>query len=221
MPGPDQQMIGQRPELVQGGEHASGHLLAAARLGRDKIQQVGTAHIAHKDEIAGEDHAGSIAGGRVDNQKAEMLGSVTGRVQNLDADVAHHETIPLLQALMRKSVLPGSIARIGKQQSGSHRLSQRPGAAEKISVDVRFGDMRDAQSRFLGQPDILTDIAQRVDNQRLACNLATDDITILSQLGLVKLSEKHAASFSPDGRTDKRSKHTIKSQKEESASPGI
>jgi len=74
----------------------------------------------------------------------------------------------------RPFVLPLLAALAGRQQRRAGAMRELPRIAHEVCVDVRLGDMRDAQALVRCRREVLRDIAIRIDHDGLTGALASD-----------------------------------------------
>ena len=120
---------------------------------------------------------------------------MTRHVPSLDANLAEGERVAVakqLRALLGiDSVLPIGVALGGQQQPRASLPHEIARAGEKVRVNVRLGDVRDAQLLGGGRGKIRLEIAQRVDHERLAGRFGADHVTGLRQTIVVEALQKH------------------------------
>ena len=89
------------------------------------LEQVGTADVADEDEVAGDRRDRPIRRGAVGDQEGDVFGSVSGRVDDIERDIADAEAIAVLQfAIVRILVLPVGVAFVAKTQTGARLVRQ-------------------------------------------------------------------------------------------------
>ena len=68
-------------------------------------------------------------------------------------------------------------------------------AGQEVGVDVRLGRGHDEEILLRGDVDISVDVALGIDDDRLFCALAADEVRILRQLGIEDLPQEHLATL--------------------------
>ncbi len=94
---PELQVVGHTLEALDRRVELSRRLLHRSLDPRGSLQQVGPTHIADEDEITRKHPDRTVRGGGVGDHEADVLRRVSRRVQNLDAHVADHEGITVVE----------------------------------------------------------------------------------------------------------------------------
>ena len=192
---PDLEPVGTRAEVLQRlVEAACADFHRAGDLGR-ALEQVGPADVADEHEVAS-GRAHRLAGrGLVGHQERQMLGRVAGGVQHLDVHAAHRDVVAVLDqrraCLSGEPVLPAFVTLTGQVETRAGALGQLAAARDVIGVDVRLGHVRHARALGLGRPNVLLDVAVRVDDQGLARLGTSDDVARLRQGRFEQTLEEH------------------------------
>ena len=147
--GPDLHVVGEGEELgLEAVEHAARARLGGSLDAGGFLEEVGAAHIAHEDEVAGEEEHGLVRGGAVGDEEGDVLGGVAGGVDHPDADVADADLVAVLDEDVLEAVqvlvLPVLVAFVGEVEGGAGGFGELAGAGEVVGVDVGFGDGNDA-----------------------------------------------------------------------------
>ena len=87
MAGPDLQIVGQILETREGVVQFARTVVHRASLVGHDFQQIRAANIADKQEVAGEQPHRKLAGGAIGDEKTDVLGRVSGRVQHGESHV--------------------------------------------------------------------------------------------------------------------------------------
>jgi len=93
--------------------------------------------------------------------------------------------------LVEPAVLPVGATFIGKIETGADTFGQFARSGEKVGVNVRLGDGRDAHAFVSGDLQIAVDIALRIDDDRFFGLLTSDQISCLGQLVVIDHAEQH------------------------------
>ena len=170
--GPDLQVVGQRAELFQALPECARRAVRRARHPGRLLEEVGPAHVAHEDEVAGDDaHRRGGAGG-VGHHEGEVLGRVPGVCSTSNRMLPTMNCAPSLRstapALLREGVLPAGPALVGEVHHRAGQVRELPRAGEEVGVDVGLRHVRDAELLRLGGADVLRGVAVRVHHHRLA-----------------------------------------------------
>jgi hypothetical protein len=158
-------------KLSGGGFHCS-------FLGDCGFKKVRTTHIADKDEIACDQrHRLVCPASQISNQIAQVLWRMAGRVNHLDADLANHELIAVLEKMCVRSpsrppVSPIRSTRAGKVKMNVRVLRELPRSANKVCVDMGLRDRANTKPIGLGESSISVDVAFGINYQRLLRLLA-------------------------------------------------
>ena len=101
------------PQRLRADLHRPGDL-------RGPLEQIGPPDIADEHEVAGHGRDRLIRDGAIGDQKGEVFGRVSGRVQHVDRDVADRDPIAVLQfAIVLELILPVRIAFVGQTKPGA------------------------------------------------------------------------------------------------------
>jgi len=125
------------------------------------VAQVGTAHVVHEEQVAGE-HRHGLA--RFAHDEAQAVGRVTGRLQHFDYERAHADavTVPRGNAL----VFHGCAVRSVNLRAGAG--GQFREAAGEIRVRMGVENGGDFQTRAFGGGEVIVHVAFGVNDRRLA-----------------------------------------------------
>ena len=196
--GPHLDVVGQGHEAVaQAGEQAPSPLEAGVDAAGGLVEQIGAADVAHEDEVAGQEEAGLLGGGAVGDEERQVLGGVAWRVDRLRAHVAHGHDVAVAERLVVEGVGPLGAALGREVQARARPVGELASAGLEVGVDVGLGHVRDPQAVARGEGDEGLDVATRVDHERLAGGLATDEVARLREVLVVDVLEQHASSFDP------------------------
>src|SRR2546423_3100386 len=124
-----------------------------------------------------------------------MLGSVTGSESRRDAYVADIDVLAIAQSVRlveRRRRVPELAAFRGEMQDGTAGVSQITRPGEVVGVDVRLGNVRDANPLGARRARVLSDINVGVDHDRLAGSFTRDEVACLRQIVVVKALQDHA-----------------------------
>ena len=92
---------------------------------RRLLEQVGTADVADEHEIAGDGGDRLIGHRAVGDQEGQVFRRVSGRVQDVDRDVADRDAIAVLQlVIVIESVLPVLVALVAETKPGARPVRQ-------------------------------------------------------------------------------------------------
>ena len=83
------------------------------------------------------------------------------------------------------------VAFVGEQKLRAGARGELTRSTHEVCVNVRLGDVRDAEPLGVRGGDVLLDIAVGIHDEGLAGPLAADEITRLGELGIVEALEKH------------------------------
>src|SRR5262249_31074846 len=132
---PDFNVIRQRAEPGGALEERGGADLGARR-------KLRPSHVAHHQGMPGEDEPGFGTSRPIGDEQRHMLGRVTGRVEDVNPDVADGQLLTIFQAHLYNAVdrLVHAIRR-------TRRLGQCAAAGTMIRMHVRINHMHDAHPR--------------------------------------------------------------------------
>ena len=125
--------------------------------------QVGAAERSHEEEVAREQHLRHLGRARqVVDEERQVLGRVAGRVQRLDAGLAHRDRVALAHRRVReRGLVELAFVVRGDVDVGAGGLGQRLRAGGEIGVDVRLEDADDAEVPGVGEVEVDVDVAAR------------------------------------------------------------
>ncbi len=198
---PDLQEVGKLAEALERAEelpraelHGAGHV-------RGALEQVGAAHVAHEEEVAGQRAHRLIGARHVGDQKGEMFRRMSWRVHDGDLHLPHPEGRALAQQrstrLRRVGVAPVGSPHAGEMEAGTGAVRQLPRAGHEIRVDVRLGHVGDAESLRVGNLKVLIDVPVGIDDQRFAAGGAAHQVAGLGELVVVEVSKEHPGVTPP------------------------
>ena len=152
-------------------------------------REVGSGCVAHEERVAREHEPRLVGPRRVDHREAAVLGSVAGRVHRPDPDVPDLELVAVHERIVR-IVDPGG----GWMLTGTSCSSARRPCPETWSACVCVSTVRTMRtpSRSASASDRL-DRERRVDHDRLARLLATDEVRRAAEILVQHLREEHGA----------------------------
>lgn len=116
-------------------------------------------------------------------------------MEDLEAQVADHELVARLEECSalgrRKGVLPVGTTFAREQETRTRATREGPTTGDEVGVDMRFGDVRDAQSFVRRGVKILVDVTVRIDDECFAGGLAADEPARLREPLIVESLEQH------------------------------
>ena len=193
---PDLQPVGIAPETLKRRIQRARCTLHRAFDLRRPLQQIRPTHVANEHEVARHHGDGFAGGGRVGDQKAEMLRRMPGRMHGGHHDIADLERISILEqgrtVAERERVLPIGITFVGEIQRGARAMRKFARPGHEIRVNVRLGHVRDGHPLGLRHVEILFDVTIRVDDDGRAGTSAADEIAGLREFRVVKPFDDHA-----------------------------
>src|SRR5258708_4865236 len=132
-------------------------------------QQIGTAQRSKEQEVPGKQSSWLGGAARsVEQNEGEVLGSVTRRMQRLDAYTADFDTVAILQSAMRHGIAVVFAFVVGAQRKlRTGRLCECSRAGREVRMDVGFENMRDLQALLGGVCDVAIDVADGIDDGSL------------------------------------------------------
>ena len=118
-----------------------------------------------------------------------MLGPVAGRVDRPDPDVSHRELGAVHERVVRIVDLRGGV------DAHRHVVLEREAAVpgDVVGVRVRLERADDSDAEPLGLREDRLDRERRVDDDRLARLLATDEVRRAAEVVVQQLREEHGA----------------------------
>ena len=159
----------------------------------DRGQQVGSAHVADEQGVAGHHAVGNLVVGVLVDHDAHRLGRVPGGVAELQRHVA--QRIPLAVGDTHRLELGLGDRGVDDLRAGGLRQFEVTG--QEVGVEVGLDDQFDGQALFLGVGHVLGHVALRVDNDCAAGGFVTDQVRGVGQAVQVVLLEDHRwSSFS-------------------------
>ena len=196
---PDLEMIRKRLEPRQTPVELPGSRLRGVGDPGRLLQQIGAAHVADEDEVAG-DHPDRLGRrGAVGDHEDQVLRGVARRVNRLNRDVADGDRVAIREhrdvGVGPESVLPVPCPASAHVHPGAGRGRQFPEARHEIRVDVGLGDGHDGETLCRGHLEIGSNHAGRIDHDCRAVGLTPDQIARLRQLLVVESPEIHRASL--------------------------
>ena len=93
---PDLEVVGQPRDPLQAGEQRASRGLHRSGTLRGSLEQVGTAHVTNEQKVSGDRCKGLVQNRRVRHQERQVLGGMTRRMQDLDANAADIEPIAIV-----------------------------------------------------------------------------------------------------------------------------
>ena len=172
-------------------------------LGLDR--EVGARRVADEQRVARQQQPGLVGARQVGDGEAAVLRAVAGRVDDPQGDVADDDLVAVGERLRR--VLGGGQCVHGDRDAVFERQSSVAG--DVVGVRVRLEDAHDpdlAPRRLL---EVLLDRVRRVDDDRLAGVLATDEIGGATEIVVDELPEQHVASRLTARRFETASKRVV------------
>src|SRR5690606_8399046 len=147
--------------VPDGGAEGAGRLLGLGA----PAEQVGPGEVADQQGPAGQQQRGLVRRGvAVVDEQADVLGDVPGRVQDLYADLADLELLPVAQRPVR--VAEAGRRRADRRRAGAGR--ELPHTGDVVVVAVGVQRVPDAQPPVARQRQVVVDVAPGVEHQRLA-----------------------------------------------------
>lgn len=184
MGGEDPGLVGQGHELVvQRAVEPAGQVVGRPA---DRGQQVGPAHVADEQGVAGE-HAPGLGAGALEDHDRDRLGGVPRRVADLQLDLAQGEPLAVLQGLGGE-VRRGHVA-VGDDGAGGGGQLEVTG--QEVGVEVGLEDPLDGEAGGLGVGDVLGDVALGIDDDGPAGRLVADQVAVEGQAAQLVLAEEH------------------------------
>jgi hypothetical protein len=175
--GQTQQTLGEAPVEVRRG------LLAP---------EVGPAHVAHEERVAGEHEPGLGAATEIGHEQRDAVRGVAGHVHHLERHVAD----PELPAVLHRIVGEGGIGGGVEVDPGPGPGRQRLVARHVVGVHVGLEDTGDGEPLAAGHGHVVVHaIAGRIHHDRLAGLGAADQIGETAGLLVQDLLEDHAQSM--------------------------
>ena len=167
----------------------------------DARQQVGPAHIADEERVAGEGRQRfGRARGEVVDQNRDPLGRVARGLHDLELDVAKLDRVAVLH-------LDALELRLGP----AAEMDRRPGlvaeldvAGDEVGVEVGQEDVLDRVAAGLGVGEVLVDVPLRIDDGRRLRLLVGDHVGGVGEAGEVVLLDLHGGA--PVGGRDAASR---------------
>ena len=159
------------------------------------LEQIGPAHVADEQEVAAHDADGELARRFVGDDEHEVLGSVSGRVSDIQAHAAERQRVAVPEAARARPAqacrrpLIASLG--GQEQLGTGLAGERLGAGEEVGVHVRLRDELDAHVVERGGLHVSRGVAERIDHDRPARRLAGDQVARLRESVVVEAPEDH------------------------------
>ena len=189
---------GQGHELVAGAlVHLGRQLFALVAAHGLVLAQVGSAHVAHKQRIAGEH--GAALGQLIHEQDADGVGRVAGRVDGVQLVAAQLEAVAVVEVFVRVFG-PHQLAAIDGGLSFLRNFQVR---RHEIGVRVRLNHGDDAGVVLVGKIVVLLRVAAGVDDGHLAA--AAHGVAGVGQALVVKLLDLHGRGRATgEGRHGKR-----------------
>ncbi len=100
-----------------------------------------------------------------------------------------------MEALGREVVLP-VLAALSRDIGGrARRRGELARPREEVRMDMGLGHGDDPQTVMPGEVEIVSDVAPRIDHERLPAVLAGDEIARLGEVLVVEAFEKHGSSW--------------------------
>ena len=185
MGGKDPDGIGQAHHLALDGVVE----LAAQFLGgeADRGQQVGATDIADEQRVAGQDAVGHLVVGVLIHQHADRLGGVTGRLHDLQNDVAEGDPLPFGQ----RADLELGLSSLAVADPGAGGLRQLQMAGQEVGVKVGVNHANDPQPVRRGVIQVLLDVAAGIDDHCLPGRGVTNQVGGLGQAVKIVVGEMH------------------------------
>ena len=199
MGGVDQHLVAELQELVvqRVVEHPR-HLLGGEAA---RSHEVGSAHVADEEGVAGHHHLRLRSLRGVDDEDGNALGRVARRLQEAQDDLAH----PDLVAVLHRAVGEGR-GRPGSEDDLCPRaLRQLDMAAHEVGVQVRLHDVADGEALRVRLGHVLFDVALGIDHRGLA--LGADQVGSVGQAAEIELLEVHVPTVpasAPRSRAGRR-----------------
>jgi hypothetical protein len=185
----DERAVGQGEQLVvHGPVEAAGEVVRGPA---DRGQQVGPTHVANEQRVAGEDGPGLGVGVLVDDDR-DRLGGVTGRVPDLEGDLAEGESLAVRQGVDRE--LGHTLVTEGDDRAGG--LGELQVARQEVGVEVGLDHPLDGQPVGLGVGQIAGDVALGIHDDGPTGRLVADHVAEQRQAGELVLLEVHRSSLS-------------------------
>src|SRR5690606_8386178 len=159
------------------------------------VQQIRAPQIAREDEVPAEEIPGARREGGVGDEEREMLRCVPRRVAGGDRDRAELDRVAVVEALGREVVLP-VLAALSRDIGGrARRRGELARPREEVRMDMGLGHGDDPQTVMPGEVEIVSDVAPRIDHERLPAVLAGHEIARLGEVLVVEAFEKHGSSW--------------------------
>jgi hypothetical protein len=175
--------VGQRKQLLMQRviEHR-GHLRGrvAARTG-----QIGSAHVADKERVAGQNHSRLTAVVSIEDQQRDAFGRVAGRFEHAQSQTPDPELVALLDGPVRE----GRARLCAEDDFGAGSLGQLTMSADEVRMQVRLDDVLNPEPLRGGLCEVLLDVALRVNHRRLS--FGPDEIRSVGQTAEIELLEVH------------------------------
>jgi hypothetical protein len=195
VPGPDLEVLGERPELLERSKKLSGSLLHRAHDEDGTLQQIGTPDVSHKEKVTGQGTHRLGGRFRVGDEKGQMLRRVSRNMEGPHLDGSHSEAgaVQERSCLGVSSVLvfPVRTASVGEVEMSARTMRQLPHTGDEVGVDVGLGHVGDAEPFAVCSPEIAVQIPVGIDDQRFPTRRTADQVTCLRELGVEEAFEDH------------------------------
>ncbi len=135
-------------------------------------RQVGSRRVTYEERVAGENEPRLVGPCVVDDRKAAVLGAVSWSVETAEGDVANGDVVAVDQRVV------GILDAGGRMDADRDPVPERQSTVTRdvVGVGVRFERSDDADLTPRGLREELFDSVGRVDDYRLPCSLAANEI---------------------------------------------
>ena len=137
-------------------------------------KEVGAAHVADEERVAGENRYGLVASRTVGHHVADAVGRVPRRVEHLDVHVFDVEAVTIANGDM----VIGTLAGPGGADGCSGLPRQVQVAGHEVRVEMGFQNMRDLEAELLRGRHVFLDVALWIDDRTR--RLATEQVRQVS-----------------------------------------
>ena len=186
VPGVDLDPVAERDEPVEAAEEVFG-----ARVGLDREVRPGC--VADEEGVSGQDEPGLAAARAVDHGEGGVLGTVPGRVERPQDDVADLDLRPVAQRVVRERGAGGLVH--PHRQIVLQREASVSGDMVGVRVRLEDGDETHVSPLRLGEDCV--DCIGRVDHDGDPRLLVSDEVRRAAEVVVHELPKQHGATVAP------------------------
>lgn len=183
--GIDLDVVGQGEDPLL--ERAQERLRALTR-GLIATEEVGPGHVVHQECPAGEEDGGLVAHRTVADEEADVLGRVTGSVEDLERDLPHLEHLAVRERTVGVAVRSGARRqRLDARNTGDQLADPR----QVVVVPMRVEHVGDPHPPVAGFVQVRGDVSPWVEDERLTGPLVADEVRRVAEALEVELPQMH------------------------------